>query len=68
MAQKPLVDGRKGEAPLVHARLIPDDFDRVTRLAASRGITRSQFVRDAVRLALGVEDPAPEAGSAQAVA
>jgi hypothetical protein len=52
MAQKPLVEGRQGVAPLVHARLIPADFDRVSRLAEMRGISRSQFIRDAIRDAL----------------
>jgi predicted transcriptional regulator len=48
MARRPLAAGRKGRAPLVHARLVADDFDRVTELAEARGLTRSEVLRDAV--------------------
>lgn len=56
MAQKPLVEGHKGKAPLVHARLVPDDFERVQRLAQNRGMSLSQALRYALKTGLDAED------------
>jgi len=52
MAQRPLGDGYKGEAPIVGTRLTPHDFARLERIARDRGVTRAAAMRQLVQAAL----------------
>jgi predicted DNA-binding protein len=47
-----LADTYPGQAPFVSARLIPNELERLNRIAQATGVTRSQFIRLAVQAAL----------------
>jgi len=68
MSAHRLADGYPGKAPFVSARVVPDDIERLNRAARAGGITRSEFLRRALKAALDAAEPTIGSDAAQAVA
>jgi predicted DNA-binding protein len=62
MAQRPL-SPRVGKAAKVYARFPDEALDRLDRLVARKGVTRSQYLRAALEAAIAA-DEAVEAAKA----
>lgn len=53
--RQPVGPGYVGEAPIVRVRIAPDQRDELDALAAARGVTRSEIVRQAITQAIEKE-------------
>ena len=56
MGQRPL-SSAGGEAQKVYARFPEESIDRLDRLAARKGLTRSEYLRRAIEAAFAADEP-----------